>query len=398
MNISRAVNVADLREIARRQLPRAVFGFVDGGAHDERTLRDNESDFARIRFAPRVLVDVSNRNQAVSLLGQPLSSPMVFGPTGIAGIVWPEGDLCIARATAARGVGFCQSTTSNASIERVASAGRSGHWFQLYVQKDRALTRSLVERAREAGCTALVLTVDLPVAGPRERDIRHGFTLPPRIRLGDALDYASKLGWLWRMAQAPRFTFGNLEGAGTAPSPLTTLVEKIGKNFDASVSWKDLDWLRGEWPGKLLVKGLVRADDAQRAVAHGADAVVVSNHGGRQLDGAPSGIAALPAISEALEGKVPVLVDGGIRRGSDVVKAMALGASACIIGRAGLYGLAAGGQAGVERVIDILQKEIDITLALLGVPDIRRVDRSALFESARVPLHEAAAAETFMQA
>lgn len=388
MNPARAVNIADLRAIARRQLPRAVFGFIDGGAHDERTLRDNEDDFSRLRLAPRVLVDVSRRNQSISLLGQSLSSPMVFGPTGIAGIVWPEGDLCIARATAARGVGFCQSTTSNASIEQVASRGRSGHWFQLYVQKDRGLTRSLVERAQEAGCTALVLTVDLPVAGPRERDIRHGFTLPPRMRFSDVLDYASKLGWLWRMAKAPRFTFGNLEQAGSGPRPLTTLVDQIGRNFDASVSWKDLDWLRAEWSGKLLVKGVLRADDARRMVDHGADALVVSNHGGRQLDGAPSGIAALPAIAQALEGKVPVLVDGGVRRGSDIVKALALGASACIVGRAGLYGLAAGGQAGVERAIDILQKEIDITLALLGVPDVRQLDRSALFQPA--------ADETFM--
>lgn len=390
MKPDRAVNIADLRAIARRQLPRAVFGFVDGGAHDERTLRDNEADFSRIRLAPRVLVDVSRRKQAVSLLGQPLSSPMVFGPTGIAGIVWPEGDLCIARATAAKGVGFCQSTTSNASIEQVATAGRSGHWFQLYVQKDRGLTRSMVDRAREAGCTALVLTVDLPVAGPRERDLRHGFTLPPRIRFSDALDYASKLGWLWRMARAPRFTFGNLTQAGAAPRPLTTLVEQIGRNFDASVSWKDLDWLRGEWRGPLLVKGILRADDARRAADHGADAVVVSNHGGRQLDGAPSGIAALPAIARELRGELPVLVDGGIRRGSDVVKAIALGASACIVGRAGLYGLASGGQPGVERAIDILMQEIDITLALLGVPDITQLDRSALFDCPEL--------ETFMPA
>ncbi len=379
MKFERAVNIADLREVARRKLPRSVFGFIDGGAHDERTLRDNEGDLAAIRFAPRMLVDASTRNQQVELLGQTLSSPMVLGPTGIAGILWPEGDLCLARATAAKGVGFCQSTTSNASIEEVAQRGRKGQWFHLYVQKDRGLTKSLVERARDAGCPVLVLTVDLQVAGPRERDIRNGFTLPPRIDLSNIFDYASKLGWLLRMASAPRFTFGNLADPGGAPGKLMTLAEKIGRNFDASVSWKDLAWLRSEWKGKLLVKGLLRTDDAVRALEHGVDGVVVSNHGGRQLDSAPSAIAALPAIAEAIDGRIPVLMDSGIRRGSDVVKAIALGASACIIGRAGLYGLASAGQPGVERAIDILQREIDITLALLGVPDIRQLDRSALF-------------------
>ncbi len=381
MKFNRAVNIADLREVARRQLPRSVFGFIDGGAHDERTLRDNEGDLAAIRFAPRMLVDVSTRSQQVEVLGQTLSSPMVFGPTGIAGVVWPEGDLCLARATAAKGIGFCQSTTSNASIEQVAQRGRKGQWFHLYVQKDRGLTKSLVDRAWDAGCPVLVLTVDLPVSGPRERDIRNGFTVPPRIDLSNVFDYASKLGWLMRMANAPRFTFGNLDDPNGAPRKLVTLAEQIARNFDASVGWKDFERLRSEWKGKLVIKGLLRADDARRAAELGADAVVVSNHGGRQLDSAPSAIAALPPIVQAVEGKIPVLMDGGIRRGSDVVKAIALGASACIVGRAGLYGLASAGQPGVERAIDILQREIDITLALLGVPDIRHVDRSALFEA-----------------
>ncbi len=378
MKLGQAVTIADLREIARRNLPRSVFGFIDGGAHDEVTLRENVDDFSRLRFAPRMLVDVSTRRQSIELLGQQLTSPMVFGPTGIAGLLWPEGDLCLARATDVAGIGFCQSTTSNASIEQVASRGRRGHWFQLYVQKDRGLTRSLLDRAHAAGCPVLVLTVDLPLPGARERDVRTGFTLPPRMGPSNVFDYARRLGWLWRMASAPRFTFGNLDDPNGAPRKLMTLAEQVGKNFDASVSWKDLDWIRSAWPGKLAIKGLLRADDAVRAVDHGADAVIVSNHGGRQLDQVQSGIAALPAVAQAVAGRVPVLMDGGIRRGSDVVKARALGATACIVGRAGLYGLASGGQAGVERAIAMLQKEIDLTLALLGVPNIADVDRSVL--------------------
>ena len=379
MKLQQALTIHDLRLIAQDKLPRSIFGFIDGGAHDERTLRDNEADFAAMRFAPRVLVDVSNRTQAVTLLGQKLRSPMIIGPTGMAGLLWPHGDLAMARATAAAGIAYCQSTTSNCSIEQIASEGRSEHWFQLYVQKDRGVTAALIERARLAKCPVLVLTVDLPLQGPRERDVRNGFTIPPRIGLDNVFDYASKLGWLWRMANGPKITFGNLDSA-TGPRPkLTTLTARIAAQFDASVNWKDLAWLRSQWPGKLAVKGILHPEDARLAVAHGVDAVIVSNHGGRQLDGAPSALSALPAIAEAIDGKVDIIMDGGVRRGSDIVKAMALGANACIVGRAGLYGLAAGGQAGVAQAISILQQEIDITLALLGVPDLSQVSRSVIF-------------------
>lgn len=381
MHFSKAINIADLREIARRKLPRSVFGFIDGGAHDERTLRDNEADLARLRFAPRVMVDVSQRKQSVEILGERLTSPMILGPTGLAGLLWPAGDVHVARATATMGVGFCQSTNSNASIEQLAAEGRPDFWFQLYIQKDRGLTDALIQRAWDAGSRVLVVTVDLPVQGPRERDIRNGFTVPPRIGLDNVFDYARKLGWLWRLGTGPRFTFGNLAAPGARSDKLMSLAQHISASFDASVSWKDLDWLRERWPGKIAVKGILRADDAVRAMSQGADAVMVSNHGGRQLDGVPSAAAALPAIVDAVNGKISVMMDGGIRRGSDVVKALALGADACLIGRAGLYGLASGGQAGVERAIAILQKEIDITLALLGVPDIADLDRACLFDS-----------------
>ncbi len=383
MHYSQAITLKDLRAIAQKKLPRSVFGFIDGAANDELTLRDNEGDFAKMRFAPRFMVDVSQRSQAVHVLGETFSSPMIFGPTGLAGILWPDGDLAIARATQAKGVGFCQSTNSNCSIEQLANRARSEFWFQLYIQKDRAFSRSLIQRAWNAGARVLVVTVDLPVPGPRERDLRTGFTVPPRIGLDNIFDYASKIGWLLRLATGPKFTFGNLDNPDAPARKFTTLAQHVSSSFDASVTWQDLDWIKKEWDGKIAVKGILRADDAKRAQDHGADAVIVSNHGGRQLDSSPSAIAALPAIVDAVGDKTTVLMDGGIRRGGDIVKAMAMGASACLIGRAGLYGLASGGQPGVERAIAILQQEIDVVQALLGIPDITKIDRSALFESYR---------------
>ncbi len=382
MKLRQALTVADLRAIACDKLPRSVFDYVDGGAHDERSLRANLEAFAQMHFAPRVLVDVSQRSQACSVLGQQLTSPMILGPTGLAGVVWPDGDLAMARAATAAGVGFCQSTTSSSSIEQVATTACHDHWFQLYVQKDRGVTASLLERARVAGCPVLVLTVDMPLQGTRERDVRNGFTVPPRLGLDNVFDYARRLGWLWRMAKGPRLGFGNLEKAKAPKRNLTSLAAHIGAQFDASVSWKDLDWLRSQWSGKLAIKGILHPEDARLAVSHGADAVIVSNHGGRQLDGTPSALAALPGVVAVVDGQCEVLMDGGVRRGSDIVKAMALGARACLIGRAGLYGLAAGGEAGVARAIDILQKEIDIAQALLGVADLSQIDQAALWKSA----------------
>ena len=374
----RAVTVGDLRGLAQKNLPKAVFEFIDGGAHDERTLNANMRDLGQISFAPRVLTDVSDRRQAVQLLGQEFSSPFILGPTGLAGLLWPDGDVATARATATAEVGYCLSTNSNCSIEQVAQQGRPNFWFQLYIQRDRAMVRSLVERAAAAGCPVLCVTVDLPVQGARERDVRNGFTVPPQLSVGNVFDYAKRIGWLWRMATGPRITFANLQPASGEASNLTTLVQHINAQFDQTVTWKDIDWLKSIWPGKMAIKGILHREDARIAVEHGIDAVIVSNHGGRQLDGAPSAIAALPGIVEAVDGKAEVLMDGGIRRGSDIVKAMALGASGCLIGRAGLYGLAANGEAGVTRAIDILRKEIDITLALLGQPDITKLDKSAI--------------------
>lgn len=380
MTCARAVTVADLRGLAKRNLPKSVFEFIDGGANDERTLNANMHDLARIGFAPRILTDVSNRCQSVRILGQDYSSPLIFGPTGLSGLLWPDGDIATARATVTAGIGYCLSTNSNSSIEQVASQGRPDFWFQLYIQRDRAMVRSLVDRAAAAGCHVLCVTVDLPIQGPRERDERNGFTMPPRLHLGDVFDYATRMGWLWRMATGPRITFANLERAGGDESNLKTLVEHISAQFDQTVTWKEIDWLKSIWPGRMAIKGILHPQDARLAVEHGVDAVIVSNHGGRQLDGAPSAISALPGIVEAVDGRAEVLMDGGIRRGSDVVKAMALGARGCLIGRAGLYGLAANGEGGVSRAIEILKKEIDVTLALLGQPDITKISRSAILE------------------
>ena len=249
----RAVTVADLRGLAKRNLPKSVFEFIDGGANDERTLTANMRDLERIGFAPRVLKDVSNRRQSVQILGQEYSSPLIFGPTGLAGLLWPEGDTATARATATAGIGYCLSTNSNGSIEQVASHGRPDFWFQLYIQRDRAMVRTLVERAASAGCPVLCVTVDLPIQGPRERDERNGFTVPPRLHLSDVFDYATRMGWLWRMATGPRITFANLEPAGGDESNLKTLVEHISAQFDQTVTWKEIDWLKSIWPGRSAV-------------------------------------------------------------------------------------------------------------------------------------------------
>jgi L-lactate dehydrogenase (cytochrome) len=376
--VQSALNIADLRQLARQQLPRAVFEFIDGAAQDELTLAANRRDFEQLWFAPRVLTDVGVRNQSVTVLGQSFASPLILGPTGLAGVYWPHGDEVTARATDKAGVGYCLSTNSNASIEEVAAQGRSNFWFQLYVQRDRGKAQELIERAQAAGCTALCVTVDLPVQGPRERDARTGFTVPPRVGLDNVFDYARRLGWLWRLATGPRLRFGNLDTPGQSAGSLTTVAQHVGSQFDPTVSWKEIDWLRGLWKGPLAIKGILNPLDAQLAVQHGADAVIVSNHGGRQLDGAPSAISALGAVVDAVNGQAEVLMDGGIRRGADVVKALSMGAKACLIGRAGLYGLAAGGEAGVLRAIEILRNEIDITLTLLGRPNISTLNRSAI--------------------
>ncbi|QRN95370.1 alpha-hydroxy-acid oxidizing protein [Archangium violaceum] len=372
-------NIEDLRQRARRRLPRAVFEYVDGGAEDEYTLGANRSAFERYLFRARALVDVSTRDQSTTVLGEKLATPLILGPTGLAGLVAPWGEVLAAKAAANKGALFTLSTMSICTIEEVAAAAPPPLWFQLYVWKDRGITRSLVERARAAGYRALCLTVDVQDMGNREKDRRNGFIVPPRVTLSNFLDVLRHLGWVMRMSRSPRATFGNFIETGALPKKDAVSVAGFtNRQFDPSVSWKDIEWLRSIWSGPIVLKGISCAEDARLAVEHGVQALIVSNHGGRQLDFLPGALDVLPEVVDAVEGRAEVILDGGIRRGSDVVKAIALGARACMVGRPFLYGLAHDGQAGVELSLDILSKEIDRTLALLGRPRLADLDRSAL--------------------
>jgi L-lactate dehydrogenase (cytochrome) len=368
------ITIEDLRRRARRRLPRAVFDFIDGGAEDELTLRRNESAFKHITFRPRVLVDTHARDQSTLVLGQRLRAPLILAPTGLCGMAAPRGEILAARASLNSGVIFTLSSMSAVSIEETAREVPGGHWFQLYVWRDRELTRSLVERAAAAGYRAMVVTVDVPVLGQRERDLRNGATIPPRVTLRNAFDSLQKMGWLMGMARHPRIDFVNVARPASARGPFA-LGPFVNSQFDPSVSWKDVAWFRSIWSGPLVLKGIMSAEDARLAVEHGVDAVVVSNHGGRQLDGLPAAIEVLPEVADAVGTRLEVLFDGGIRRGTDVLKALALGARACMIGRPYLYGLGAAGQAGVERSIAILRAEIDRAQALLGRPALADLDR-----------------------
>ncbi|WP_224362176.1 alpha-hydroxy acid oxidase [Hyalangium versicolor] len=375
----RVANIEDLRRLARRRLPRFLFDFVEGGADDEVTVRANREAFARYMFRARALVDVGTRDVSTTLLGQRLALPVILGPVGLAGLLAPRGELLVAQAAARKGTISTLSTMSVCTIEEVAAAAPAPQWFQLYIWKDRGITGSLVERARAAGYSALCLTVDVPDMGNRERDVRNGFVVPPRLTVANALDLLMHLGWALRMTRSPRATFGNFEDSkALTRRDAVSVAAYTSRQFDPSVTWSDLEWLRGLWPGPLVLKGITRAEDARRAVEHGVQAIVVSNHGGRQLDGLPAALDVLPEIVDAVGGKAEIILDGGVRRGSDVVKAIALGARACMIGRPFLYGLAAAGEAGVELVLELFRKEIDRTLTLLGCPRLELLEPSYL--------------------
>jgi len=373
-----AINIDDLRILARKRLPRAVFEFIDGGALDEITLRANREDFHAMRLMPRVLTDIETRNQSVELFGRRYDSPIILAPTGLAGLLSRRGELRAVRAASRINVPYCLSTMATCSIEEIATEVDVPNWFQLYVLRDRGLTKAFIDRARDARCSALVLTVDTKIQGPRERDMRNGFTVPPRFTAATLLDFAMHWRWLLDVTLGPKIKFRNFVDTDADADDAVTITQFIAGQYDLSVSWRDVEWFKSQWGGPVLLKGLLSPADALLAIDSGIDGVIVSNHGGRQLDGAISAISALPAMVDAVAGRIPLILDGGVRRGSDVIKAIALGATACMIGRAWLYGLAAGGESGVERALNILRDEIDVTLALLGCADLSQVDRSVL--------------------
>ncbi len=371
--------IEDLRAIARRRVARAMFDYVDRGSYDEMTLASNRGDLAALRLRQRVMVDVSDRSTASTLLGEPVMMPVALAPTGLTGLVHRDGEILAARAAQAAGIPFCLSTMSICSIEDVQAAVDKPFWFQLYVMRDRGFVKSLIERAIAARCSALVLTLDLQIQGQRHQDIRNGLAVPPRLTLANALDIASKPRWALGVLSGKRKTFGNLAGQIKAAGNLKTLSHWIAGQFDPSLNWADVEWIRSIWPGKLILKGVLDPEDARLAAATGADAIVVSNHGGRQLDGAPSSIAALPSVVDAIGGRSEVWFDGGIRSGQDVIKALALGAHGVMIGKAFLYGLGAGGEQGVRTAIELIRRELDVTMALTGQRTLERVDASLIW-------------------
>ncbi len=375
-----AYSIEDLRQMAQRRLPRAVFDFFDGGAEDEQTLRENRAAFGRHKLLPRVLVDVAEVDLSTELLGAPSALPIAVGPTGAVGFGWPGGDVAIAQAAAAVGIPYALSTTATASIERIAREAPGRHWFQAYVLRDQDYFNQLIDRALAADYEALMITVDLPVGGKRERDFRNHFSIPFKFTAHNVLDFAQHPGWVLGIARHGMPQLENLSGlsSGKGTAAASKIASSVGKNYDASFDWERLQRVRDRWPKKLIVKGIAHPDDAVRLADMGCDAVVISNHGGRQLDGGAGTLDLLPGIVAAIKGRMPVLMDGGVRRGADVLKARALGAQGVLVGRATLYGAVAAGGVGARRALDILHDEIGRTMRLCGVRRFDDVDRELL--------------------
>ena len=371
-------NVDDVRRYAKKRLPKMIYDFVYGGAYDEVTLSANRSDFSDILFRPKLLTDVSNRNQRTRVVGQELAFPVMVSPAGLLRLAHTEGELAIARAAGNTGVVFVVSTAASWSMEEIADAATGPLWFQLYLWRDRDIMRSLVDRAKQAEYQALVLTVDLQVVGKRERDLRKGLSIPPKITLGSALDAVLHPRWFMDLIKGPPVAFRNFLGIAEGDDTLSHSAFINRHLINPSANWQDLQWVRELWKGPLLVKGITTPEDALKAADSGVDGIIVSNHGGRQLDGVPSAIRVLPRIFDAVGNRVDLILDSGVRRGADVIKAMALGARAVMTGRSWIWGLAAAGQSGVERVQAIIAQEIDQTLALLGRSSLEEIDRSVV--------------------
>ena len=370
--------IEDLRQLAKKRVARAIFDYVDCGSYSECTLRANRSDLELLTLRQRVGIDVDKRSTRATMLGEEVAMPVALAPVGLTGLNWADGEILAARAAQRFGVPFTLSTMSICSIEDVAGAVDKPFWFQLYVMRDRGFAASLIQRAKAAGCSALVLTLDLQIQGQRHRDLKNGLAVPPKLTVGTALDVLRHPGWAVNVLRGRRKSFGNLEGRIPEAKSLTTLSQWIAGQFDPTLSWKDVEWVKRLWGGKLVLKGILDAEDAKLAAQSGVDAIVVSNHGGRQLDGTASSIRALPDVVDAVGDRLEVWFDGGIRSGQDVLKALALGARATLIGRAFAYGLGAMGEAGVARALDIIQRELDVTLALCGLRSVREANRSIL--------------------
>ena len=377
--LDKALNIDDLRKIARRKLPQPLFNYIDGGADNESNVCGNTHAFDAVRLVPEYLIDVAHVDTSTRVLGRDISMPLFLGPTGMTRLFHHDGETAVSRAAADAGTYYALSTVGATSIEDVAAACSGPKCFQIYVMKDRGLTHEFIQRCKDANYDSLMLTVDIPVAGYRERELRYGFTLPPKLNLAGVIGFAARPGWVYRALTHPRATLANVshkipEGS----SQSTSLMEYIANQFDPSVSWDDLAWMIEEWGGPFVIKGLLSPTDARRAVDTGVTAISVSNHGGRQLDSTLSAFEALGPIVDEVGGECEIICDGGIRRGTHVMKALARGATACSIGRPYLYGLAAGGQAGVTRVLELLRDEIERDMALLGCRNVAEIDRKHL--------------------
>jgi L-lactate dehydrogenase (cytochrome) len=370
--------IEDLRVLAKKRVPRMFYDYADAGSWTESTYRANSEDFARIKFRQRVAVNLVDRTTRSTMVGQEVAMPVALAPTGLTGMQHADGEILAARAAERFGVPFTLSTMSICSIEDVAAHTTKPFWFQLYVMKDRDFINRLIDRARAARCSALVLTLDLQVLGQRHKDIRNGMTAPPRLTLPNILNLATKPRWCMNILRTPRRGFGNIVGHATSVSDMSSLSSWTSQQFDPALSWADVEWIKQRWGGKLIIKGIMDPVDARLAADSGADALIVSNHGGRQLDGAQSSIGALPAIVEAVGKQIEVHMDGGVRSGQDVIRALALGAKGVYIGRPFLYGLGAQGEAGVSKCLEIIRNELDLTMAFCGLRDVRDVDRNIL--------------------
>ena len=372
-------NVEDLRILAQKRVPKMFYDYADSGSWTESTYRANESDFQKIKLRQRILVNMEHRSTVSTMIGQRVAMPVAIAPTGLTGMQHADGEILAARAARDFGIPFTLSTMSICSIEDVAE-GTDNYpfWFQLYVMKDRDFIERLIDRAKRANCSALVLTLDLQILGQRHKDIKNGLSAPPKLTIKDMIDIATKPRWALGMLGTPRRQFGNIVGHVKGVSDMSKLSEWTASQFDPALNWKDVEWIKKRWGGKLILKGIQDPEDARQALNSGADALIVSNHGGRQLDGAESSIQSLPAIVDAVGKDIEIHMDGGIRSGQDVLKARALGARGCYIGRAFLYGLGAMGGPGVTKVLEMLHKELDLTMAFCGRTDVEKVDKSIL--------------------